>query len=139
MCSSSSSPPLSDGHQFNQVHVAITDHYLFQIIFIAPMYNLIHLNLFNAVQANISSTCALISLLLDVGQLQTICHLQYTIMAREYLVCHDKLANIAFCEQSKEFELTQPRSVQTVKFDHFLPISFISQIHILRKGHIGQV
>jgi hypothetical protein len=77
-------------------------------------------------------------LLLDVGQLQTVFRLQYTMMKREYMPCHDKVANIAFREQSEEFELAQPRSVQTFKFDHFSPISFVSQIHILR-GHIGEV
>jgi hypothetical protein len=84
--------------------------------------------------------CALTSLLLDVGQLQTVFGLKYTIMTRKHLACHDKLANIAFGEQSEEFDFAQPRSVQTVKFDYFSPISFVSQIHILsRKGHIGKV
>ena len=90
--------------------------------------------------SDVSLNCALTSLVLDVSQLQTVFHLQYTIMTRKYLACHDKLANIAFCEQPEEFELAQPRLVQTVKFDNFSPISFVSQIHILsRKGHIGQV
>jgi hypothetical protein len=84
--------------------------------------------------------CPSKALLLDVGQLQTVFHLQYTIMIRKYLACHDKLANIAFHEQSEEFELAQPRLIQMVKFDYFLPICFISQIHILsRKRHIRQV
>jgi hypothetical protein len=86
--------------------------------------------------------CPSRALLLEVGQLQTVFHLQYTIMTRKYLACHDKLANIAFREQSEEFEfeLAQPRSIQMVKFDYFLPICSVSQIHILsRKRHIRQV
>jgi hypothetical protein len=79
-------------------------------------------------------------LLLDVGQLQTVFRLKYTIMAGKDLACHYKLANTAFGEQSEEFELAQTGSVHTVKFKYFSPISFVSQIHILcRKGHISQV
>lgn len=88
------------------------------------MYNLIVLSLFG--------------LLSD--QLPTVFCLQYTMMTRKCLACRDKLANVAFHEQSEEFELAQPRSVHTVKFDYSSPISFVSQIHILRrKGLISQV
>jgi hypothetical protein len=57
-------------------------------------------------------------------------------MIRKNLARHDKLASITLHEQPEEFDLAQPGLVQTVKFDYFSPVSFVSQSYIpSRKGH----